>query len=91
MWIEGYHEVWIPAAEIAVRELTNLQSAERAAALFAHHANALRLVSSFSWPIMREYDIQQCNIWSGDPRHNVSMTDHELLPVIATRQMLVQQ
>lgn len=84
-------EVWIPAAEIAVRELSNFHGAERAAALADHHPNVLRLVSSFSRPIMREYDIQQRNIWAGDPRHDISMMDHELLTVIAAKQMLALQ
>ena len=75
---------WIAASHVVEKWMDFHHGGVRANALVKHHAMILKLACSHTWEIMMDYDIQQQELVSVHPTHDISMLDLMALTLIAT-------
>ena len=76
---------WIAASHAAEKRTAFHHGGVRANALAMHHVTTLKLARSHTWEIAMDYDIQQQELVSAQPTHDISMLDLIALTLIATR------
>ncbi|PSR81116.1 hypothetical protein PHLCEN_2v6451 [Hermanssonia centrifuga] len=75
---------WFIAADEAEKAIRKYHAADRGEAIAAHHANVRNLNCTHGWSIACEYDIQQRELWAGNPQHDVGVLHVGLLTQITT-------
>jgi hypothetical protein len=76
---------WYASARAAEDRIRFYHGDVRATAFAAHHKLVMDLARSHNWDIAMEYDIQQRELVSLNPSHDLSSLDNSALTVIATR------
>jgi hypothetical protein len=76
---------WYAAARAAEDRIRFYHGDTRAVAFATHHKLFMDLACSHSWEVAMEYDVQQCELVSLNPSHDLSSLDTSALTVIATR------
>lgn len=76
---------WIAASHVAEKRILFHHGGARADALAKHHAVVLELARSHTWDIAMDYDVQQRELVSLQPTHDISTLDLIALTLIATR------